>query len=197
MIKSLAFLQRATGLQKRYRPFENIQDRARELSQKLDHPRESLAHRVATAQLAYYWDVLSEEAAVQPEALRVQVRLIDSRHTIPAAEKIFREQFSKAPMGRLAGAILAQAFKDGASEIEIDFGSAQGQIQVRFLIHSRWIEAMTVPQSLSTSLRGIFLVIEAATYPKVRPLMPSEMALPEGVTFSGTDSDRLLIGLVS
>lgn len=191
-VSLLAFVQRASGFYPRGMPSVDVIRRATGILRDLSRSPDDLKFRLSLAQLPYHWDLLTEEATMVPEALQLQVRLIDLCQTVPAAMKQCREQF-EGPLGRLVAAILAQGWQDGASEAEVSFD--QSPTKIRYRVADDWIDSLTVPSTLSGSLRGKLRLIEEVSFSKVRPLFPPQIKLPNNVILHWETADRLNLRL--
>lgn len=118
-VRPLAFFERSLVRRSQGGPFQNVSPKSRRELGRLVGSRTSLRFRVALQQLRFDWDLLSAEAALNPDALRLRLRVLDLSADFRAAERLIRPCFDKAPLGRLFSVIVAQADQDGATQIEL------------------------------------------------------------------------------
>ena len=190
LVTALAFLQRALGLHPRSHPFDGLSGRSLRALDRLSSPAEGLRFQVALRQLDHDWDLLSEEATENADALRLQLRVLELARDHPEADRLIRSNLQEAPIARLFHAIVAQARKDAASEIKIGF--TPESIRVTHGEH----EAMTIPANLEKPLRGILRFVEAAGYVRLRAFLGSGGNVPCDLDFVWVGPDRLTLTLI-
>ena len=78
---------------------------------RLGGPTDGLRFRVALRQLAYDWDLLSEDATENADALRLQLRVLELAQDHPEADRLVRLNLEQVPIARFLHAIVAQALQ--------------------------------------------------------------------------------------
>lgn len=132
---------------------QNIAARCRRHLARLDRSEQSFAFLVALHHIAQDFELLREEAALTPEGLGLQRKIVALASRFDIAQAATQKIIS-APTSQLSCAIVAQACADGASHVRVDFQSENGAITVFYRNCDAWTEACRVPSNLERPLRG-------------------------------------------
>ena len=196
LARILAFCQRAFGFHRRYRPFQNLSERSVRYLDRLNESRSSIRFEIAIQQLRYDWDLTTEEATRDDDALRLQLRVLELAGTHPDAERLLRPRLEESPLGRLFAAILAQGKEDSVGKITLLFPAGPDEtIRVMRRTSKGESEAMTIPAALDEGLRDFLRLVVAAGYGKVKDYLCNGRGLPDDVAFAWTGQDRLTMTL--
>jgi hypothetical protein len=196
LVRVLAFLQRRAGLHPRSRPGERLSLRSCHLLDRLSDDTEALRFQVALEQLEHDWDLFEADAANNDDALRLQVRVLELAPTTPLAERAIRQVLDQAPLGRLFGAVLAQAVKESVQEVKFEFEpSSAGQIRIHYGGEASGIDSMVIPPNLEDGIRGLLRFVDTAGYGRIRTYLRQPPALPHSVDFKWSRQSQLTLTL--
>jgi hypothetical protein len=184
MAKLLGFLARAAGVTSRERSTGTVEVRAGRVLGRLQRNQE-LGTQMALQDLRWQRDLLEEEAALTPNGLALQARVIELASQYEQAALYVAEMLREPPVAKLWTAILARAFADGATAVRIELGDeAARHIKISYLIAGAYQEAMTVPITLRQPLLGVVKRAEFVGYRALRPHLDPEAPLPDDVSIS-------------
>lgn len=188
LVAIAAFFQRA--FQREFgveapKPGEKLHARSARYLGQLDAPQESLRFKITPHNLSNEYDLLDEEAVTNEAALLLQLRIVELAAVNKATQKLAVQMLNEGPVSKLFAAILSQAERDGASAARIQFPSDQEDaILVHYRHGDKWLEAMTIPETLSAPLRGSAIRAEHATYDTLSPFMQLFDTMPNSVEFA-------------
>jgi type II secretory ATPase GspE/PulE/Tfp pilus assembly ATPase PilB-like protein len=188
LVAALAFLQRAfsrsMGLYRPPRFGEETEGRARQFHRQLQENASSLSFRLALEYLRQEEDLLSEEAALGPEALGLQRNLLELADRSEIADQLVTRMLTLPPVVKLFTALLSQAIKEDAAAIQIEFDTSQELIPVRMRQHDTWVDTVRIPIELARPLRGVIARIDGIGYDKLASRVGNTTPLPTKVKIS-------------
>lgn len=194
-----AFVQRAFGRSfGTYKDPEfgvGIEKRARRCLLLLNKDEKSLTFRIALENLRREFDLLMEESALVPEGLELQRKVVELAARYEIADLLVQEMLTQPPVVKLFTAILAEAQKAGAAEVQIDFRTNRDTFPVLQKTEGNWTEMMRVPGSLEEPLRGVIARVEGIGFAVLAPRLEQKHPLPTDLRFSWIDRQRLEITL--
>lgn len=195
-INTLAFLQRAFGIRPRYKPFESIEGRAKQVLIALNSPVGSLRFKLALAHLRVEWDVTSVTFARVPDRLRLQNRLIELAPVDTIARTLCIRFLAEATLPGLFASILARAQAKQVQEVQIYIDKQDSQaFAVSEVTPVGLVQYGTLPLEVGYRLLELFLIVDTAGYREVRPYLPRTLAGPENVLFKWITGNHVHITL--
>jgi hypothetical protein len=176
---------------------DQAQSRACGYLHRLANVEDENAFPISLRNLSREHDLLSEEAALRPDTLELQVRIVELAQRDPEARRIADEMLSEWPIAKLFAAVLAQARTDDARSIRIDLGSSRrSEIRIWFAKPSGWSEVMTTPGDIAGAVRGFAVRLERVGYATARPYFPPRYSpTPEAIHFVRLDEQTIEIAL--
>ncbi|MBS1712785.1 MAG: hypothetical protein JST30_00460 [Armatimonadetes bacterium] len=182
-VRASAFLQR--GIRRSMepessRPGERLAERARHTLSLLDKGQSDIAAAIAMENLACESDLFFDEAALIPECLSLQVRVMKDAVRDPAAARAVDSALNEAPVSRLMIQIVSMLCTPPTEAVRIVFSDP---IAVHVSQGGPWRDELTIPTDLSRPLAGTVARMEAAGFPLVKSLTRTECALPDDVEF--------------
>lgn len=188
LVRMLAFFERALSRRFQHAPYQDVAQRSRRTLGRLGGSEASLRFRVALHQLHFDWDLLSAESALDPDALRLQLRVLELASEHPEAAEAIRKEMEKAPIGRLFLAMVAQARQNDAREIDVTFRA--DAIRVDY----DGVAGMTIPTTLAVPFRGAMCFVEAAGFSRLRAVL-SKAVVAFDLRFAWAGPDRAVLRL--
>lgn len=186
-------LRRAVGMEPSSRYGENIAQRSKQLLDDLSLDEGSLAFKIALEELRREFDLLNEEAALIPEGLELQRKVVELAGRYEIADLLVRDMLTKPPVVRLFSGILVDAAKAGATQIKFEFLPDQEGFSVQMQVGSVWTDMLNLPATLELPLRGIIARVEGLGYDAACPRIQSPM--PQNLEFRWRDRQQLVIHL--
>lgn len=186
-------LRRTVGMEPSSQYGENIAQRSKQLLDGLSLDEGSLAFKIALEELRREFDLLDEEAALIPEGLELQKKVVELAGRYEIADVLVRDMLTKPPVVRLFSCILVDAAKAGASQIKFDFLPDQEGFSVQLWVGLVWTDMMNLPTVLELPLRGVIARVEGLGYEAACPRFQTPM--PQNLEFRWRDRQQLVIHL--
>lgn len=180
---------RSYGSAKPLRFGVDIKERARRYLSKLNTSEESLTFKIALENLRRECDLLMEEAALVPEGLELQRKVVALADRYEIAQELLREALNEPPVVKLFHAILAQAREAGSNQVQIDFEA--NPIAVLTRAEGSWKEPMRIPSTLEEPLRGVIARVEGIGFGALARHIEGGAKLPREVTLKWIAPNRL------
>lgn len=176
---------------------QDIDQRAARCLDILKTPSQSLKFEIALENAKHEYDLWTEEAALTPNGLALQVQLFELAETYSSARAIIEKMLSLSLAPAVFRNILSEAAAKAISKISIRCGDP---IRVSFIDDGQDFEAGSLPQDVWPTLKGHMLLVQKVGLRRIDQFLPPSWPvndmLPEKaeIEWHGEDAAEIRIG---